>query len=539
MYKLARFINCFLLVVMLVFILSVPVQGAEEETLSEVRDLLETFYVDPVPQDVLQAGSVEEMLELLGDPHTRYLPKEEFEDYVEYLNHEFSGVGIYMNMIDDGVEVVSVIKGSPAEKAGIKQGDVIISAGEKSLEGLTAEEAMNVLRGPDGSQVELAIKRNGEVISVDITRGEIEVPGVFSEMLSNNTGYIYIENFGSRTAEELGENIKNLKDKKADKWIIDLRGNPGGYVTSAVEAAGYFINGGNNVLTMKEKNRNLHYPALKPEERINAPIAVLVDKNSASAAEILSAALKDYGKAVILGTTTYGKGTVQQVFPLSNGDVVKITIARFYSPAGQVIDKKGVTPDINTGMDNIIPAAELLLAEPLGSNPDVKELVSFETEGYRFIIDPEIARMGLYWQAWGDILNAIKDEPVYHASAEEKRQQYTDADMEARWPLYYPGYGYLGEYEEVSPGTAITVYLSSGIDEKYINYSNIELVNAVSGERAEVQFETNSEHEFLVIPEKDLASGEYWLVIRDTLRFSGGQMLDTGLLAKVNIITCN
>ena len=358
MFKNKKYIS--LMVLLLLFVCA-PAVSAQNQV-DEVRDLVAEYYVDVPPAAFMQAGSVDEMLNILGDPHTMYFTGEEYQAFQESFDQRFFGIGIYMEIVPQGVKVLSAIKGAPAEKAGLKNGDIITRAGGYDLKGLDEEESMARLRGPEGSKVKLTIQRGVQTFQVVVTRKEVDVPTVTGEAVNGGkTGYIAIDSFGQNTDEELGAEVKSLQAAGVKNWIIDLRGNPGGYLDTAFEMAGYFI-GEKPVITVKERDYSQVGTGVKQEFMITGPVVVLVDENSASASEVLTGALQDYHRAVVLGRNTYGKGTVQEIFPLSGGDVLKLTIARFYSPNGGVIDRKGITPDlvIDPQSDGLQAAEDLL-----------------------------------------------------------------------------------------------------------------------------------------------------------------------------------
>ncbi|MEN6460361.1 MAG: S41 family peptidase, partial [Syntrophomonas sp.] len=279
-----------------------------------------------------------------------YFTAQEYQEFINSLDQEFTGVGIYIDIVADGVKVVSVIKTSPAEAAGIKSGDLIITAGEQNLAGLAGEEAASILRGPIGSVVELTVKRGDNKISARITRQKIDVPTVTGEIIKGHTGYIDIDTFGINTGAEFGNVLDDLQKQGADNWIVDLRDNPGGFLNSAYQVAGYFI-GNQTVIKTKARNVWTDVPAVKHEKIIDKPVILLINENSASSSEVVAAAVKDYNKGVLVGTTTYGKGTVQKLFKLSNGDFLKLTVDRFYSPNKHEINHVGVSPDLAFAKD--------------------------------------------------------------------------------------------------------------------------------------------------------------------------------------------
>ena len=519
---------CFILTVVLLFnfnimqTLASPLDVAEE-----VRTIISENYVDEVSPDVLNARTVHEMLKRLDDPYARYLTQEEYQEELDALDGNFTGVGIYINADTAGVQVLSVIKDSPAEKAGLKKNDIIIAADETTLVGIDADKAMEILRGTVGSTVVLKVKRDGQVLSFNITREKVEVPTVHPEMLDKGLGYLGIDDFGQRTPEELQKAVKSLHKAKADNWIVDLRGNPGGYLESAIDIAGVFM-GEAPVVLVKERESIDGYTGTPGDVFIDGAMVLLQDEYSASAAEILAGALRDNQRAILIGKTTYGKGTVQQIFPLSNGDKLKITIARFYSPAGEEINGEGIKPDIEVEDENCLAATKLILSD----NRDTVHgsMMALELDSFVAAVDISRLRQAGYWKAWADIVDGIGDAPVYYGN-DSKWTELSSEERKLQWPYYYPGYEFIGDISEQD----IRVDMKSELNEKYVNDFNIQLINAQSGQRIKSELKLVNDSTFSCQPLKPLEPGEYWLVIHNTLCFADGQRLLQGQIATVRI----
>jgi carboxyl-terminal processing protease len=517
----------FFLALILIQVWACPAWADSPDIISEVQSIIKDNYVEPVSQEVLTAPTIKEMLKSLGDPHARYLTQEEYQEQRDSLDGNFSGVGIYIAMGSDGVQVVSVIKGSPAEKAGLKQDDVITAAGETSLAGLDSDQAMEVLRGPTGSTVMLAVKRGEQLLTVNVTRDNVEVPTVHAQMLDNKVGYLGIDDFGQRTPDELKAAVKGLQKKDADKWIVDLRGNPGGYLESAIDMAGVFI-GAQSTVLVEERDVVEAYVAPPADVAAEGPLILLQDEYSASAAEILAGALRDNQRALLLGKKTYGKGTVQQIFPLSNGDKLKITVARFYSPAGGEINKIGIKPDIEVEDENRLAAADLLLSD--NRDPLHGSMIALDLNRYQAAVDCRTLRQARYWQAWADIVDGIGESPVYYGN-NSGWTELSAAQREHRWSFYYPDYEYIGE---LSGQNGIIVDMKAALNEKYVNDFNIELINAASGARIKTELKLVDADTFGCYPLEPLEKGEYWLVVHDTMKFADGQRLPLGEIGVIS-----
>lgn len=319
---------------------------------AKVLNLVETSYVEPIDEKKIVLNSVRGMLGGL-DPYSAYLEKEDFKDFQSETLGRFGGLGIEVIMESGFLQIISPIEDSPAEKAGIKPGDRIISIDGEIIRGLDIVEASKRLRGNIGTVINLTIKRDGtaKLLNFKIKRDKITIKSIKTKVLdaANGIHYVRVTSFLEQTAKDLKKFILQTSKKGSVKGlVIDLRGNPGGLLKQAVEMADFFIEKGDIVSTIgrDKQQKNVLHASKEATLDLNIKLAVLIDEGSASASEILAVALKDHGRAKILGQKSYGKGSVQSVIPLENGDGVKLTIAKYYSPKGYVIDKKGVAPDI-------------------------------------------------------------------------------------------------------------------------------------------------------------------------------------------------
>ena len=288
--------------------------------------------------------AIETMLASLDDSYTRFLSKKEYTEQSNSIDAHITGIGVNI-MTQSGKPVIySVIEGTPAEKAGLKANDIIMYIDGKSVNGMDISKVAELVRGPENTMVTLKIKRGRRVLIKKIIRKKIEIKSVETSIKSNNIGYIKIKSFiGSNTATEVITGLKKIKDTQG--LIIDLRGNTGGLLTNAVIVANLFINNGKIVSIVSKNGKKNDINAQINIAVINKPTVVLVDGASASASEILSGALKDNKKAVLVGTRTFGKGLVQQIVPLPNETGINITIAKYLTPNGEDINKKGIEPD--------------------------------------------------------------------------------------------------------------------------------------------------------------------------------------------------
>ena len=315
------------------------------------QELLRKNYVSE--EDAYKA--IRESLKDLGDPYTRFLEPEEFEELTNQTSGELSGVGIRLSMDEKTKQLIVVepLENSPADAAGIKSGDRIVRIDNKPTKLMTIEQASAAIKGEVGTEVTLAISREGKPdFDIIIERAQIELPSVnytLNQEGNTKVGYIRLEEFSSHAAEQMQQAIEELSQKQASGFVLDLRGNPGGLLFSSVEIARMWMEKGAIVSTVDRKGGNQKFAA-NGKALTNLPLVVLVDGYSASASEILAGALKENQRATVVGTRTYGKGTVQSVHSLSDGSGLAVTIARYYPPSGQDINYKGIAPDIEVDL---------------------------------------------------------------------------------------------------------------------------------------------------------------------------------------------
>lgn len=325
--------------------------------LKELRAFVEVFervshdYVDSVDDKELLEGAISGMLSNL-DPHSAYLPPEDFTEMQEHTTGEFGGLGMEVGMEDGFIKIISPIDDTPAQKAGIKAGDLVIKLGNEPVRGKTLGEAVKIMRGKPGTKLELTIIREGEEgpLKIVITRAIIKVKSVKQRMLKDNIGYLRISQFQIRTGSDLVKGIAKLeKENKAplEGLVLDLRNNPGGVLTAAVQVSDAFLNKGLIVYTEgRIKNSKMHFEAEDGDVMEGKPIVVLINEGSASASEIVAGALQDQKRALIAGRTSFGKGSVQTLLQLNNGAAIKVTTARYFTPLGRSIQAEGIKPDV-------------------------------------------------------------------------------------------------------------------------------------------------------------------------------------------------
>ena len=292
--------------------------------------------------------AIDTMIASLNEPYTRFMNEKDFEDLTTSITSKIYGIGVNIYSNSGKIEVFNVIQSTPADLAGVKQGDIIVAVDGKDTNGMNVSEVASIVRGPENSVVELTLLRNGQKFAKKIKRKEIKIKNVKSSVIDNHIGYIQIVSFmGGTTPNEFIEALENTKN--TDSIIIDLRGNTGGLLDNAVFIANMFIPQGEIVEIIYRNGYKKSINASPNQQLLNKPVIVLVNGASASASEILSGALKDYKKAKLVGKKTFGKGLVQKVVPLPNRTGVNITIARYLTPNGTDINKLGIKPDVEIG----------------------------------------------------------------------------------------------------------------------------------------------------------------------------------------------
>lgn len=318
------------------------------DTLDKYKVLIDKYYLgEEVDDETLKEGAIKGYIEALGDPYTEYISKEDMEDYMDDTMGNFVGIGVYMvkDTETNQIMVLSPIKNSPAEKAGIRPGDYIVEVDGNACTGDDFSNISNKIKGEVGSTVKLKIQRDGETLDFEITRENIKVNPVEGEVLEGNIGYIEFSSFDEGTAEEFKNKFNELKSQGITSLIIDLRNNGGGIVDEALKIAGYTVDKGTTLLYEVDKDGNETEEKSEVDKIIDMPIVILVNENTASSSEILSGALKDLGKAKIVGTKTYGKGVIQQILTLADRSGLKITTEEYLTPNRTKINKVGIEPD--------------------------------------------------------------------------------------------------------------------------------------------------------------------------------------------------
>ena len=373
--------NLFFIIFLSLFFSNLSFSANEEsiydkiDLFSEVLDKVNNEYVEEIDHSEAMDAAINGVLQSL-DPYSAYMSPEIFKEMLTETSGEFGGLGIEVGMEFGVVKVISPIDNTPAEEAGVKAGDYIVKINDIQVQGKTLTEAVELMRGPVGSTIKITVRRRGvkKAIIFNITREIIKIESVKSKIIEDTVGYIRLTSFNENSADQIKEKIKELRqNKKIEKYILDLRNNPGGLLSQAIKISDFFLNNGEIVSTKsRKKKENRKWFAHKGDIIDGETLIVLINYGSASAAEIVAGALKDHKRAILIGEKSFGKGSVQSVIPLNNRGAIRLTISKYYLPSGKSISEVGITPDIeiaessedfrmNTKTDNQLDFAIKLL----------------------------------------------------------------------------------------------------------------------------------------------------------------------------------
>lgn len=355
--------------------------GEVPKDLSKVMNafqLIKENYVEDVEDDLLYEGAIQGMLESLEDPYSTYMDPEMNERFTEQIESSFEGIGAEVSMVEGKVTIVAPIKDSPAEEAGLRPNDQIILIGDEKTEGLDLNEAVEIIRGKKGSEVTLGIQRPGvsDIFEVSITRDEIPIETVYAESKTidgKKTGILTITSFAEQTAKDFDNELSKLEDEGIEGLVIDVRGNPGGLLDSVGDILGNFIPDDTPYIQIEDQkgHKTPYYSTLK--EQKDYPISVIIDEGSASASEILAVALKEMDHQIV-GTASFGKGTVQQAVPLGDGSTIKLTISKWLSPNGEWIHDTGVEPTVEKDQPDYFYTHPIQTEKPLTINQSSEQI---------------------------------------------------------------------------------------------------------------------------------------------------------------------
>ena len=344
----------FIFIIYFTFLIELSTSSENEiykkiDLFGEVLEKINKEYVDEVNPSESMDSAINGLLQSL-DPYSAYMSPETFDEMQTETSGKFGGLGIEVSMESGVVKVISPIDDTPASKAGIKAGDYIIKINNTQVQGKSLSEAVDLMRGPVGSPIELTVRRRGEkkALTFNIVREIIQIRSVKSDLIENSIGYIRLTSFNENSSKQIKKEIKKLEeDKNVNSYILDLRNNPGGLLSQAIEISDFFLDSGEIVSTKSRKtSENRKWFANKGDITNGKTLIVLINYGSASASEIVAGALKDHKRAIILGENSFGKGSVQSIIPLKNKGAIRLTVAKYYLPSGKSISEVGVLPDI-------------------------------------------------------------------------------------------------------------------------------------------------------------------------------------------------
>ena len=326
--------------------------GAVKQKTKEIETLINQYYLDEIDEQQIEDTMYTGLVAGLDDPYSVYYTEEELKTMEESTSGEYSGIGATLTQNPDTKEmsVVSCFENTPAEEAGLLPGDIIVGWNGSSVEGMELSELVSKIKTDPDEHLTLEIERDGDTMEVELTRREVEIPTVESEMLHDQIGYVKLLEFDEVTAEQFHAALDQLEEQGMEKLIIDVRDNPGGVLQTVCDMLDELLPEGLIVYT-EDKDGNKKEYTSDEAHQFTKPLAVLTNENSASASEIFAGAIQDYSLGTIVGTTTFGKGIVQRIFYLSDGTGVKLTVAKYYTPKGHDIHKKGITPDVEVELD--------------------------------------------------------------------------------------------------------------------------------------------------------------------------------------------
>ncbi|WP_419152109.1 S41 family peptidase [Aeribacillus alveayuensis] len=362
------------------------------DKLVEAYEILEKNYVEDIDQKVLIEGAIKGMVESLGDPYTTYMDVEESKGFHESISSSFEGIGAEVTEKNGKITVVSPIKGSPAEKSGLKPEDQIIEVDGQNIEGMSVHEAIMLIRGEKGTKVELKIERKGiGVINLTITRDTIPIQTVYTDVTDDKIGKIQITRFSEKTGQELAEALMDFEKQQVKGIIIDLRQNPGGLMDQAIAMTDMFLNKGDTILQVEQKDGTVETFKAENPSVVKVPVVVMTDNGTASAAEIMAAALHESANIPIVGEKTFGKGTVQNAQDFPDGSSIKYTIAKWLTPSGNWIHEKGLKPQFEVSLPEYANISYLdpnITLKEGDSSPEVKTAEEMlKAIGYQVKVD--------------------------------------------------------------------------------------------------------------------------------------------------------
>lgn len=500
---------------------------------NEVKAIIRNYYVDKLPESIYNKKSIDDLLKAVNDPYTKYMSQDKFKTFMDNINNKHIEIGINIDKYTNGVKVTGVTKGSPADTAGIKEGDIIVSANGEDITGLNFDTQMDFIKKAAGSQNGLTVMRGNDYIQIGLPQKQVQEAAVISKVLDDHIGYIAITTFSSSAASDFATDLNPfISNKKIDSLIIDLRYNGGGDVDQALDIAGYFIGAHIALITRDRSYGEMKRVGANHNVVNGKKIVLLVNGFTASASEILAAALKDYGKAYIAGTKTYGKGCIQSIFQLQNKDILKVTTQRFFSPKGNAINKVGISPDLKVeGSTDGLKAAELLLnnVKPVKSNSGYLKIRLKNYGDVYLNIKKSITK-----DNWGAYYRIVKEasaqNSVYIGTGKGWSKVNKNSSSEIA-DLFYQGYKMLPIITGIDVNSEFRVKYAAALQSDSL-YNNIQLIEESSGYNVPISTKLEGSNTIVTTPLENLQKGStYYLVTYPTLHTAQKKPVGYGVVS--------
>lgn len=498
--------------------------------LSQVKEILQNNYVDKLPDTVYNKSSIGEILKAINDPYTQYFTLPKYIQFIDNINNKHIGIGIDVDKDPNGAKVTSVSKGSSADSAGIKEGDIIVSANGENMAGMSLDTQMEFIKKAVESKAGLKVQRGNDYIQIILSQSLIQEAVVASKIMDDHIGYIAINSFASNTISSFEAAVNPLiANEKIDSFIIDLRYNGGGYLEQAIDLTGYFIGVNTALITSDRTHGKIRYMSGNHGAAMDKRVIFLINGFSASASEIMAAAVKDYRKAYLVGTTTYGKGCIQNTFHLDNGDFLKVTVQKFYSPKGNAINRIGVSPDLKAeGNMDCLRTAELLLnnTRPVTNTSGYVKLRLKNYGDVYISINKAISKEN--WSAYGNVIREASDENSVMIGTGNSWKRLQRSSKSELADLYYPNYKILPVITDADIRSEFRVKFAQKLQSNSL-FNNVQLIEEDTGYIVPISTKIEKETILVATPLEDLHKNTtYYLVTYPMLKTAANKPLSYG-----------
>lgn len=487
--------------------------------LDEIKQVLKNYYVSDLPEQVYGQASINDLIKEINktDPYTKYYSKSQYNEFVNTFSYNPSLMGVQLRMTNEGARIEAVTKASPEAGAGLLVGDIVVLADNHILIGVKLELANKYILGEEGKTVKLRVKREAKYLTVNVLRIAKKNSTVEGQVLDKHIGYIKISSFGEDTEYLFESKLSQYKKLNVDSYIVDLRYNNGGFFNIALDIAGFFIGNSPALITKNRLLGEKKYYGTFQGQLISRPVVFLINGHSASATEILAAAMKDYKRGLLIGSKTYGKGSIQWPAKLSNNDVLKLTIEKFYSPKGSQIDKTGVLPDVALPDDmDSLRFAQLLLSTKTNV-VDTRDYVKINYGGKTIILNTSRASTPLFWRTYHQLLELAANKGRVWAGNGLAWTALTKSQISDYAKMYFPAYKKTITLSNVDIDSQFTLQFGADLTADSFDAfqkDGIELIDAGSGARVPVSLKLSEKRNVVVTPVEDLLYGEsYYLIV--------------------------